>query len=369
MKLIIDGVIFENNAFGGIKRIFSNVLPLMCDLDPKLRVVLFFKKTPQSFLPIHPQISYVHFEKMPDYLHPWHLWQPHYEKIRNHYMKLRFGNDPTSIWLSTYFTRPFTKWHGKEVVFVYDLIYEMYPELLPGSERVIRKKNQAILSADKVFCISATTARDLQKFYPVTDSRIVVTHLSHDQIFSIRKSKNQSTATEKFILYVGRRGFYKGFNLLLNAYSKWDKNREIKLFVVGPSWSPEEKSLLLSLGVEGAVSLFENIDDEQLCDLYNQAEAFIYPSEYEGFGIPLLEAMACGCPVIASNIPSTQEVAGEVPIYFEPGNTNSLERALDLLSNNAEIQTRVSKGIAVAGGFSWKNTASQIYRALKALYE
>jgi glycosyltransferase involved in cell wall biosynthesis len=112
------------------------------------------------------------------------------------------------------------------------------------------------------------------------------------------------------------------------------------------------------------ITLFPQVDELHLCRLYNQASAFIYTSQYEGFGIPLLEAMACGCPVIASKIPSSVEVAGDIPIYFTPGNMDELIVALDQAVNEGPTSPRTAEGLALVRQYSWENTARDFLQAL-----
>ena len=128
---------------------------------------------------------------------------------------------------------------------------------------------------------------------------------------------------------MGTRGQHKNFLLLLEAYARWDRRSELSLVAVGAPWSNDEVHHLEIRGVSDRVHLLTDVDDERLCRLYNCAAALVYPSLYEGFGVPLLEAMACGCPIIASRIPSTIEVAGECPIYVEPTEPEDLIEAFD----------------------------------------
>ena len=93
------------------------------------------------------------------------------------------------------------------------------------------------------------------------------------------------------------------------------------------------------------VLIYSNVNDSQLCDIYNQAKALIYPSLYEGFGIPLLEAMACGCPIIASKIPSTLEIAEQIPFYFKPGDEQELIVAMENVICNLSINERITTGL------------------------
>jgi alpha-1,3-rhamnosyl/mannosyltransferase len=154
---------------------------------------------------------------------------------------------------------------------------------------------------------------------------------------------------------------------LLTAFTNWAYNKEVKIVVVGPKWSENEVDFIKSNNLEKQLLLYRGIQDDDLCDLYNQAKACIYPSLYEGFGIPLLEAMACGCPVIASRIPSTIEVAGGVPYYFEPGNAQSLIAALDYLMLDLALENRVKQGLEKVKQYTWEETARKVYGVLKEL--
>ena len=222
----------------------------------------------------------------------------------------------------------------------------------------------------RCFAFHIATASDLAHEYPSVLPKIVVTHLSHDKFFThLEKKEIELAITDKFILYVGKRGSYKDFATLLNAYAQWEHNSTVSLFLVGPDLTDEEQSRITGLGLSGNIRVFANTDDRTLRDLYNQALAFIYPSLYEGFGIPLLEAMACGCPVIASSIPSTLEIAQDAPIYFDPGNPASLKEALDVMFNEEEINSHITKGYQVSSQYSWEKTTQKIYDGLKKLFD
>ena len=166
-------------------------------------------------------------------------------------------------------------------------------------------------------------------------------------------------------MFVGKRTHNKDFNHLLQAYSVWKNKDEIFLFVVGSKWDLYELNLIKNLKIEKTVQLFESIDDCILSFLYNQAIAFIYPSIYEGFGIPLLEAMSCGCPIVASRIPSTYEVAEEIPFYFNVGDTEDLLNALDSVLDGKDIENRKNMGLSRCKEFSWDKSAKKLFSIYK----
>lgn len=132
------------------------------------------------------------------------------------------------------------------------------------------------------------------------------------------------------------------------------------------SWAASERTDLTCLGLEGRVHLIQNADDAKLACLYSQTVAFVYPSLYEGFGLPLFEAMSCGCPVIASLIQSTIEVAHDCPIYFDASDANDLARALCKLLKDGVDEYRIQRGMNLAKEYSWLRTAK---KTLDVYYE
>jgi glycosyltransferase involved in cell wall biosynthesis len=172
---------------------------------------------------------------------------------------------------------------------------------------------------------------------------------------------------DPYLLHVGVRSKHKNFRILLAAYSRWARRNECSLVTVGAPFSNQEMQYMQTTGISSRVHLMSDVDDDRLCQLYNGAAAFVYPSLYEGFGIPLLEAMACGCPIIASCIPSTLEVAGECPIYFEPSDSDDLIAAFDTAIAEGRNSERAHLGLRLVQRYSWDETARktlEIYHAL-----
>jgi glycosyltransferase involved in cell wall biosynthesis len=257
-------------------------------------------------------------------------------------------------------------------VTVVDMIHERFSHLFNTreDERFRRLKRQCILAADKVICISCATEHDVQEYLDISPQRTQVVELACSDSFRVIKSGAelaQDPTKDPYLLYVGMRSRHKNYQLVLDAYSRWDRRTELSLITVGAPWSREELQHLQVLGIADRVHLLTDIDDDKLCQLYNQASAFVYPSLYEGFGIPLLEAMACGCPIVASRIPSTVEVAKECPIYFEPTESDDLIAALDVAIAEGRDSARVRAGLQSVQRFSWDEAARrtlEVYRAL-----
>jgi glycosyltransferase involved in cell wall biosynthesis len=229
----------------------------------------------------------------------------------------------------------------------------------PDYSKTIEKK-KSILAADFVICISESTRLDLLNHISIDESRVKVVPLSADSFFyqttGLRKSQHNP-----FFLYVGQRSGYKNFLLLLKAFSHLPSTcGEFNLHVFGGGpFSSEELRLISDLALANRVIKVDG-DDEALKTQYHLAHAFVYPSLYEGFGIPILEAMAVGCPVITSNTSSMPEVAGGAALLFDPSNCESLENAMSEIVSSPDLRdTLISRGHLRAAQFSWSETAKQ----------
>jgi len=376
VEVVVDGIIYQLQPHGGISRIFSEILPRMCNMDDSLQVIVLREGTLRHWLPEHGGITYRAIPPVLRYLRPRRVWKPIIPPARRFVRRLWIGRGRGRIWHSTYFTIP-ERWDGPSVVTVADMVYERFPNLFVGPgedqfgeragyDQFIAEKRSCVLAADAVLCISDTTRRDVQRFYNIDSDRLHVTPLACGDVFR-QLEGHEAVRGGPFFLYVGSRAHYKNFDGLIKAYSRWAGRREIALYVVGVPWSANEEKRLVELGIRDQVRVLTDIDDESLCRLYNQAAAFVHPSLYEGFGIPLLEAMACGCPVIASRIPTTREVVGECPIYFEPTEMDALLDAFEVALSEGRNSDHVLAGLERVRRYSWDRTASQtlsVYRRI-----
>jgi glycosyltransferase involved in cell wall biosynthesis len=265
------------------------------------------------------------------------------------------------------------KWKGCSIVTVHDMIHERFPNLYnsKNDERFRAVKKYCIQRADAAICVSGNTRKDLIHFYGLNAGSVYVVPNAYSS--SIFKKQTVDCSVEMpvkqpFLLYVGSRACYKNFDLLIRAYGKWPLRKEINLLCVGGKpWSQSEQQTLNELGIRSQVRLLRDIDDKTLCCLYNKAVGFVHPSLYEGFGIVLLEAMACGCPIIASRIPSTVEMAGDCPIYFDPTKEDDLVNALDIALSQGRDSGRIQTGFERVKSYSWDKTAAQTLRVYRTV--
>jgi glycosyltransferase involved in cell wall biosynthesis len=373
-QVVVDGVIFQSQAKGGISRLFIEILPRMCEMDDSLHITLLTQGRLSQSLPEHGHIKHSPVPAFERYLRPNRMWRSVLPKIKYFTYNLWAGTGEGKIWHSTYYTTP-ERWKGYSVATVHDMVFELFPQFYdgPNFDLFRQKKRFSVLRADAVICVSDTTRQDVIRLYELDADKVRVVPNACSDVFRRSDSAEvpaDSRIEQPFLLYIGNRDRYKNFAILAKAYSLWHRRKEVALVLVGgKSLSESEQQLMEELAIAKQVKLLRDIDDEALCCLYNRALAFIYPSLYEGFGISLLEAMACGCPIIASRIPSTVEVAGEYPIYFDPAEQDELLGALDVALSNGRDSERVQVGLERVKSYSWDKTAAktlEVYRSICA---
>lgn len=280
-----------------------------------------------------------------------------------------------SVSYSPYFGKLRTS--AAEVFTVHDLIYELYPEYFPRRDPDIRRfladKKRCIEGAATLLAVSEHTAADLLRLYPNVDkSRIAVTPHGVDPIFFDSGSVASMVGSRPFLLYVGNRTLYKNFTRLLVAFGRSGLGRDYDLRVVSPGvgeFTAEENARIDECRLRATVTLLPAISDLDLRAQYAAATAFVCPSEYEGFGLPVLEAMASGTLVALANTSSLPEVGGTPAYYFDPVDVESIADCLTRVAalDSATRALRIADGIARARTFTWERSQAQTVAALQRL--
>lgn len=256
------------------------------------------------------------------------------------------------------YNRITTNKNAKQVLTLHDFVHEKF---YVGVRRFLHsyQKGNAIEKADAIIVISENTKKDLLFFFPnINPNKVSVIYNGvSDDFFRIK----EQVVTNDF-LFIGSREKYKNFDFAVKAIAQTDS---FKLNIVG-SILRKDEIVMLNKFIPGRWELFNNIDNSKLNELYNNAFALIYPSSYEGFGIPLLEAMKAGCPFIAYNSSSIPEVAGDAGILIDKLDVSLFkETVLMIKVNREEI---VKKGLNQANKFSWEKCYQETLQVYKELY-
>lgn len=265
------------------------------------------------------------------------------------------------------------KWNEKpikKIVTIHDLIFLRYPEYYSFFDRKIHfwKFKKAATQADLIIAISEQTKRDIIKFLKVDESKIRVVYQGCHQSFKEKKSadifnsaKDKFKLPEKFILNVGTIEERKNLLNIVKAIN----GTEIPLVVIGKKTKYFDKvqKFIKKNNLQNQVYFLENVSMEELAAIYQLAEIFVYPSVFEGFGIPVIEALFSGTAVITSNTSSLPEAGGKDSLYINPYHTDDLKsKILFLWNNEAERNRRAEKGLEYVQKFKDKNIADELMR-------
>jgi glycosyltransferase involved in cell wall biosynthesis len=270
--------------------------------------------------------------------------------------------EQASLFISTYYTTPLT---CRSAFLAYDMIPESQGWSL--SRPVLQAKRQAIGHASTYIAISKNTAKDLTQFFPHIDpSNICTTYCGLDAHFQpacldeITRFKKTWGITKPYFLIVGSRVQYKNILLFLLAFSELPNRDECSIVCIGGGSLEEEFQLFAR---QFSIHML-NLSDQELAVAYSGAEALVYPSIYEGFGMPVAEAMACGCPVITCNNSSLEEVAGEAALYVGETDVDGMASALQHVRQPNKREQLAEAGLKRAKRFSWARMAEDIAHVL-----
>jgi glycosyltransferase involved in cell wall biosynthesis len=352
MKILFDSRIYQMQRAGGINRYFAEIVSgLPITWEPTFTRVKSFGEN----APTHPRLQKL---SPPDF-RPWRLRK----RFLDHWWK-KSSLQKFNIVHPTYYDL-MEEWTLDDykcpmVITVYDLIYAKFPNQMDAAEYLIRHQRSAVRRADQIICISSCTERDLLDLMPEAQGKTRVVHLGVSFDDAVALLTHQLRIQTDF-LFVGGRGGYKNFLFLLQAFAKaLSINPLIRLHVAGSPFTSEERWQMHFLQLTDKVVSHIYPDESTLQVLYGQCVALLYPSRYEGFGIPPLEAMACGALAITSNLSSLPEVVGDAGLMLDPTDLDSwTDCIVSVAAGLPEIESLVTKARDHAKGFSWKECAQK----------
>ncbi len=343
---------------GGNERYITGLVEGLAALNPPIQVSLLTCDwgRPLNLPPAFQQVSLGPYRRLPFY-----LWQ---QTIALHRLKADW-------YLSTYFLPPITPCRG--VVLVHDLSFRAHPEYFPAAIALYMRllTGAAIRRAERVVVLSEFTRRELARFHPTAVEKAVVVHPGLDRTFRPEQGPEDEKVLHAYgvapgyVLAIGNIHPRKNLSRLLDAYLSLKARRKSVPAMVWGGLQRWESGGLLERAHSAGVVLPGFIAQEDLPTFYRQAEMLVYPSLYEGFGLPPVEAMACGTPVITSNTTSLPEVAGEAALTVDPINTEEIAAAMAQLLDDASLRWRLQQaGIERAAEFTWQRTAQRLLASL-----
>ena len=259
----------------------------------------------------------------------------------------------------------------RSIVMVHDFIPLRFPKrfspLTPYHRYYVP---QVLKQSEHLICNSQSTAQDIVKFCNIPANKITPILLAYDanHFRPIIEKDSQSRSLYPYFLYIGRHDPYKNISRVISAFANL-KSREYQLWLSGPSdkrYTPALKQQAQELGVADRVKFLDYVPYEDLPRIIGEAIALVFPSLWEGFGLPVLEAMACGTPVITSNLSSLPEVAGDAAILIDPYRVEEITDAMQAIANDTGLRSHLSQlGLQRASLFSWEKTGKATVEVLQ----
>ena len=364
MRIAYDHQIFGWQQYGGISRYFAELASEMattCQQSATVIAPLFVNRY-LSALPPELAVSGLSCPYIPKAGRA-------YRMINAFLAAPRLNRFRPNIVHETYYaSKGLTPRGAKTVLTVFDMIHERFKATISAFDPVSREKVDAVMRADHVICISEHTRRDLLELIEIDPAKTSVVHLGFSLTDASARSTPSVTGQRPFLLYVGKRSGYKNFEALLKAYATSARVKaELDLVCFGGGGlTSRERELMDRLELPAHQIRQVSGGDDLLAAYYGAAAAFVFPSLYEGFGLPPLEAMSFGCPVVCSNTSSIPEVVGEAAILFDPHDVESMRSAIEEVTSNEDLRlSLISRGKRRVGIFSWSRCAREtldIYR-------
>jgi glycosyltransferase involved in cell wall biosynthesis len=355
MKILYDYAAFLMQSRGGVSRMMNEIIRQeMTREGVDCHVYAGFHKNDETHQLAQQFPGRVHGWFLPRSIAKQRLFMPINQALFASFAK-RFAPD---ICHYTFFKTPPVPSKTKVVITVNDLISEIFSK--GQRDPQIEDRKRALAKADGIVCISENTKQDLLRLYDMGNKPVIAFYLGNSLRFSAAKSPDMTTP---YFLYVGMRGGpYKNLEIILEALKRFEMLAPFSLVCFGGGpFTKAEREMLKKAKLSERV-IYRGGSDEALAGYYKNATALIYPSKYEGFGLPPIEAMGFGCPVLASMAPPMPEIIGDAALFFDPNSVEHLAEVIrTLLTEKGVRESLVERGRQREQFFSWEKAALQIH--------
>jgi glycosyltransferase involved in cell wall biosynthesis len=371
LRILYDHQIFSLQALGGISRYYVAMIDRF-ERQPDMEVrvaageVLTFDLRPtKTYRKANPSSSAI--------MRSIYAWTKAHGKVdlmywTNMRRSLRaVEKGDYDVLHPTYYDPYFLTAIGKRPFYleVHDMIHELHPEFFSPTNKTTSWKRALVDRADRIVTVSDSTRRDLIALMGIEPTRVRTIR----QGISLRPELSgpgdaPSHLPKEYILFVGGRSGYKNFRKFAEAIAPLlAKDPELHLVCAGGApFTGEDVALTKELGIDGRVKQF-SVNDRAMCQIYMRARAFVFPSLYEGFGLPILEAFACGCPAVLAETSSLPEIGGDAASYFPPTDVSSMREAIARVIDDDTVRTSmIARGQERARLFSWDRTTEETKR-------
>lgn len=350
LKITFDHQTFSFQRYGGISRYFFELISRLASApDTHVSLLLGFYVNEYGLEALEQQVDRFIGQRRPTL--PLPRRDALFNRLNDLMLRPALAKDDADIFHQTYFFNTCRPPNARHIVTVHDMITEIHPESFTPRTRITRQKRAAVQAADGIICVSQNTKRDLMTHFQVPEKQIAVIY--HANSLTVAPDLKRPV-DNPYVLFVGNRSGYKNFEGLARAFAASSTLGDLHLVCFGGGpFTPDESRLLVTLGIAERVRHFAG-PDSVLATLYGHARAFVFPSKYEGFGIPPLEAMHYGCPVLVARSSSIPEVVGEAGLYFDPEHEDQLIEQLCRIVHNEGLRADlIVKGHTQEQQFSW----------------
>jgi glycosyltransferase involved in cell wall biosynthesis len=364
---------YINDRYHGIGRYAFSLLNALVKVSPEITYVIFRGREQDSRFNWNEITNKPNIEVRQG---PWPLYLPFEQLKWPGYLR----ESRVDLFHSPYIIAPLLS-NIPSLITVHDLIFDRYPEYMPSAWS--RPYYRAMMKLDtrhsrKVICVSDFTANDLVRFYKTPREKITVIPEGVDGSFKRQLSNAGADAlcqryqlNMPFILSIGARRPHKNLSALVQAFAPLRNELSHSLVFVSPQdkrFPDEAMQQATHLGLDGRARFLDWVPESDLPGLYNLADMVVLPSLIEGFGLPALEAMASGTPVIAADSSSFPEVVGESGLLVDMNDISGVQMAIRNIANDRKLRTRFSQaGIQRAQLFTWERTASAILELYRSI--